>query len=80
MPGTFVEMGLNAEPGLGSQVSIWLGPPSSQRRMHDWALAGPGVGRLLGVGCTKELREAETAEKSQGSDSEEVAPEALAAG
>src|SRR5438477_2254952 len=38
MPGTFVPMALNAELALGSQVSTWLGPPSSQSRMHAWAL------------------------------------------
>src|ERR1700733_6617791 len=39
MPGTDVWMGLNgpllAWPGLGSNVSVWLGPPDIQRRMHD---------------------------------------------
>ena len=26
---------LLAWPGLGSKVSVWLGPPDIQRRMHD---------------------------------------------
>src|SRR5436190_3040666 len=40
MPGTLVEIGLKLlSPGLGSQVSTWLGPPSSQSRMQDCALA-----------------------------------------
>ena len=44
MPGTAVSMALNspplAWPGLGSNVSIWLGPPVIQSRMHD--LRRPG--------------------------------------
>ena len=38
MPATFVEMGLNADDGFGSQVSSWLGPPSSHKRMQACAL------------------------------------------
>ena len=38
MPATFVEIGLKAELGFGSHVSIWLGPPSSHNRMQDCAL------------------------------------------
>ena len=36
-------MGLKELLGLGSQVSMWLGPPSSHRRMQASALlpAGP---------------------------------------
>src|SRR5215813_12806599 len=37
MPGTLVEIGLNAEFDLGSHVSTWLGPPSSHKRMTDCA-------------------------------------------
>ena len=37
IPGTLVEMGLKELLGLGSQVSTWLGPPSSQSRMQAWA-------------------------------------------
>src|SRR5438552_2623448 len=39
MPGTFVEMALNAEFDLGSHVSTWLGPPSSHSMMTDCAFA-----------------------------------------
>ena len=39
IPGTVVWIGLNgpllAWPGLGSKVSVWLGPPDIQSRMHD---------------------------------------------
>ena len=44
MPGTAVSMALNspplAWPGLGSKVSIWLGPPVIQSRMHDFRRRG----------------------------------------
>ena len=42
MPASLVGMALNPLLGLGSQVSTWLGPPSSQRRMQDSAFAFPG--------------------------------------
>jgi hypothetical protein len=39
MPGTAVSMSFVSPPflcpGLGSNVSSWLGPPAIQRRMHD---------------------------------------------
>ncbi len=41
MPGTDVSIGLNSPrtsagaSGLGSNVSMWLGPPAIQSRMHD---------------------------------------------
>src|SRR6516165_3715130 len=39
IPGTAVAIGLYgpllACPGLGSKVSVWLGPPDIQSRMHD---------------------------------------------
>src|SRR5262245_51208006 len=39
MPETLVEIGLNSPapsaPGFMSKVSLWLGPPSIHRRMHD---------------------------------------------
>src|SRR2546426_12594715 len=44
MPGTFVLMGLNSPrtfegaPGLGSQMSRWLGPPCRKQRITDLAL------------------------------------------
>ena len=43
MPGTFVEIGLKLLLDLGSHVSMWLGPPSSQKRIT--ALALPFGGR-----------------------------------
>src|SRR5215472_3015200 len=39
MPGTLVEIGLKLLLDLGSQVSMWLGPPSSQQRITALALA-----------------------------------------
>src|ERR1700676_4888661 len=43
MPGTAVGIGLysppSAVPGLRSKVSLWLGPPSIHRRMHDLCFA-----------------------------------------
>ena len=39
MPSTLVEMGRKELLVLGSQVSIWLGPPSSQTRMQALAFA-----------------------------------------
>src|SRR6185436_7752964 len=38
MPGTLVEIGLKLLFVFGSQVSMWLGPPSSQKRITDLAL------------------------------------------
>ena len=46
MPGVFVWIGWNGPrtsagtSGFRSNVSRWLGPPSSQSRMHDFAFAG----------------------------------------
>ena len=40
MPGTLVDMDPKLLLGLGSQVSIWAGPPSNQMRMQERALAG----------------------------------------
>src|SRR4051812_5911009 len=44
MPATEVSMALNgpplAWPGLGSNVSSWLGPPFIHRRMHDFRRLG----------------------------------------
>ena len=37
MPSARVGMALNRLWGLGSQVSIWEGPPSSHSRMQAWA-------------------------------------------
>src|SRR5690242_15491862 len=37
IPATFVEIGLKLLFGFGSQVSMWLGPPSSQNRMTAFA-------------------------------------------
>src|SRR5438874_2319554 len=44
MPEMLVAIGLKPLLPFGSHVSIWLGPPSSQSRMHAWALALVGVG------------------------------------
>src|ERR1044071_9933225 len=38
MPGTLVEIGLKLLLVFGSQVSTWLGPPSSQNRIPALAL------------------------------------------
>src|SRR5439155_12394217 len=38
MPGTLVEIGLKLLFDLGSHVSMWLGPPSSQKRITALAL------------------------------------------
>ena len=43
MPGTLVEIGLKLLLVLGSQVSMWLGPPSSQNRMTAFALPSTGA-------------------------------------
>src|SRR5262245_9218576 len=44
MPGTADDIGLNgpllAWPGLGSNVSVWLGPPDIQSKMHDFRRLG----------------------------------------
>ena len=45
MPAALVLIGLNSPApllsGLRSKVSLWLGPPSIHRRMHDLALPLP---------------------------------------
>src|SRR3954453_8302876 len=43
IPATLVEIGLKLLFAFGSHVSMWLGPPSSQKRMTAFALpvAGP---------------------------------------
>src|SRR5689334_24725633 len=47
IPSTLVFMGLNnprmldGASGLGSQISMWLGPPCKNRRMTDLALPYP---------------------------------------
>src|SRR5579859_3232936 len=50
MLGTFVAIGLNSPPslvpGFKSNVSLWLGPPSIHRRMHDLCLAPELAARL----------------------------------
>src|SRR5262249_8986053 len=51
-PSAAVLIGLNSPApllsGLRSQVSLWLGPPSIQRRVHDLALPVPPAGAGLG--------------------------------
>ena len=54
MPATLVEIGLKLLLGLGSQVSMWLGPPSSQNKMTEVAL--PGTGALAAAACRYSLR------------------------
>src|SRR6478672_6029772 len=50
-PGALVFTGLNSPApllsGLRSKVSLWLGPPSIQRRMHDFARPFPALPALL---------------------------------
>src|SRR5688572_18811419 len=49
MPGMEVSMGRNSPrisagaSGLGSNVSMWLGPPAIQRRMQDLGRGPPGA-------------------------------------
>ena len=49
MPGTAVSIALNgpplAWPGFGSNVSIWLGPPVIQSRMHAFLRVGSAAAR-----------------------------------
>src|SRR5262245_23871893 len=49
IPGTLVLIGLNSPaslvPGFMSNVSLWLGPPSIHRRMHDLVLAPVSAAR-----------------------------------
>src|SRR5688572_26770329 len=46
-PGALVLIGLNSPApllsGLRSKVSLWLGPPSIHRRMHDFAGLRPAA-------------------------------------
>ena len=46
MPATLVEIGLKLQFGFGSKVSMWLGPPSSQKRITLFALAAEAARRL----------------------------------
>src|SRR5882724_11400694 len=43
MPATLVEIGLKLLFAFGSHVSMWLGPPSSQKRMTALALPFGGA-------------------------------------
>ena len=54
MPATLVEIGLKLLLVLGSQVSMWLGPPSSQKRMTDFAL--PATGALPDAAAAEDIR------------------------
>src|SRR3954451_2961301 len=53
MPGTLVAIGLNgppwAWPVLGSNVSVWLGPPVIHKRMHDFLRFGSVAARAARV-------------------------------
>src|SRR5262245_45944333 len=39
--------------GLGSKVSRWLGPPSSQMRMHEVALVPPTGAEAAALACKR---------------------------
>src|ERR1700704_1932246 len=54
MPGTLVEIGLKLLLDLGSHVSMWLGPPSSQKRITAFAL--PFTGDLLAAAAESASR------------------------
>src|SRR4051812_31018189 len=51
IPGTLVEIGLKLLLVLGSHVSMWLGPPSSQKRIT--ALALPVTGALAAAAAAR---------------------------
>src|SRR5438105_3412549 len=48
-PDTLVAIGLNSPaslvPGFMSKVSLWLGPPSIHKRMHDLVFARASAAR-----------------------------------
>src|SRR5437868_12684683 len=54
IPATLVEIGLKLLLGLGSHVSMWLGPPSSQNRITACAL--PFNGDLAAVAAESASR------------------------
>src|SRR6266581_2943210 len=54
MPATLVEIGLKLLFVLGSHVSMWLGPPSSQKRIT--ALALPFGGELASAAAASASR------------------------
>src|SRR5438270_12398127 len=54
MPATLVEIGLKLLFVLGSQVSTWLGPPSSQKRIT--ALAFPFAGEPVSAAAESASR------------------------
>src|SRR2546427_3229510 len=54
MPATLVEIGLKLLLALGSHVSMWLGPPSSQKRIT--ALALPLAGELASAAAASASR------------------------
>src|SRR4051794_16748895 len=53
MPGTLVEIGLKLLFDFGSHVSMWLGPPSSQNRMTEFAFP---AGWVLAAAARYSLR------------------------
>src|SRR5215472_9651200 len=55
MPGTLVEIGLKELEGLGSQLSTWLCPPSSQIRMQASALAFAAPLPVVAIACRAEM-------------------------
>src|SRR5688572_14995590 len=66
IPGTFDLIGLNSPrtldgaSGLGSQMSIWLGPPWRNTRITDFALPQPcfalaASGAVLAAACSRRM-------------------------
>jgi hypothetical protein len=58
MPGAAVSIAWNgppcACPGLGSNVSVWLGPPVIHRRMHDFRRFGSAAAEAASVSIQPE--------------------------
>src|SRR4051794_12444530 len=58
MPGAAVSIDLNgppwAWPVLGSKVSVWLGPPVIQSRMHDFRRFGSSAAEAARVSIQPE--------------------------
>src|SRR5439155_19356626 len=56
MPATLVDIGLKLLLGLGSKVSMWLGPPSSQKRITLFALAAPAGEAAAAASVSRRVR------------------------
>ncbi len=69
MPGTAVSMALNspplAWPGLGSNVSVWLGPPVIQSRMHDFRRRGSAPASAASASIQPEVEKPDDAGRGQ---------------